>query len=113
MCQNIIVDISQISQVSQVGVQAIIVMSDHLTVTPRLVEAAEQLAALRTGQLLQLGPQLPQLAGGQQDGGESAGLQTRVRSHDCVSSSYHGASKFQVFLQDQQLGETPVDVLAG
>ena len=70
----------------------------HLTVAPGLVETAEQLAALSAGQLLQFSPELKEFAGGDEDGGQ--GL-------------HHGPGEFQVFLQDQQLGETAVDVLAG
>ena len=65
---------------------------------PGLVETAEQLAALPTGQLLQFGPQLEEFTGGQEDGGE--GL-------------HHNPGEFQIFLHHQELRETAVNVLAG
>ena len=70
----------------------------HLTVAPGLVETAEQLATLSAGQLLQLRPQLEEFTGREEDGGQ--GL-------------HHGPGKLQVLLQHQELGETPVNILAG
>ena len=65
--------------------------------TPSLIEAAEQLTALTAHQVLELAPELKQLAGGEQDSAQ--GL-------------HHHPGKLEVLLHDQQLRHAPVDVLA-
>ena len=73
------------------------IRSTDLAVTPRLVKAAEQLTALAADQLLELAPEVKQLAGGQEDGAE--GL-------------HHHAGELEVLLHHQQLRHAPVDILA-
>ena len=65
--------------------------------TPSLIEAAEQLTALTADQILELAPELEQLAGGEEDGAQ--GL-------------HHHLRKLEVLLHHQQLGHAPVNVLA-
>ncbi len=64
---------------------------------PSLIEAAEQLTALAADQVLELAPELEQLAGCEKDRAQ--------RLH-------HHSGKLKVFLHDQQLRHAPVDVLA-
>ena len=81
---------------------------------PGLVQTAEQLTALGTGQLLQLGPQLAQLAGGEKYRGEGAGLAEELVTADIkYGLPHHDPGEFQIFLKNQKLRETPVDVLTG
>ena len=65
--------------------------------TPSLIEAAEQLTALTADKLLELTPELKQLARGEKD--STQGL-------------HHHPGKLEVLLHDQQLRHAPVDVLA-
>ena len=65
--------------------------------TPSLIEAAEQLTALTADKVLELAPELKQLAGGEKD--RAQGL-------------HHHPGKLEVLLHDQQLRHAPVDVLA-